>query len=69
MAQLKSNEIDTWLAKPRPPTPVVLVYGPDRGLVSERAHSYAALIGLPLDMSKVDGRCLDLLSGPESSCR
>ncbi len=29
----------------------------------------AALIGLPLDMSKVDGRCLDLLSGPESSCR
>lgn len=29
----------------------------------------AALIGLPLDMSKVDGRCLDLLLGPESSCR
>lgn len=29
----------------------------------------AALIGLPLDMSKVDGSCLDLLSGPESSCR
>lgn len=29
----------------------------------------AALIGLPLDMSKVDGRCIDLLSGPESSCR
>jgi len=29
----------------------------------------AALIGLPLDASKIDGRCLDLLSGPESSCR
>ena len=29
----------------------------------------AALIGLPLDKSKIDGRCLDLLSGPESSCR
>jgi predicted AlkP superfamily pyrophosphatase or phosphodiesterase len=29
----------------------------------------AALIGLPLDKSKVDGRCLDLLSGPDSSCR
>jgi predicted AlkP superfamily pyrophosphatase or phosphodiesterase len=29
----------------------------------------AALIGLPLDMGKIDGRCLDLLSGPENSCR
>lgn len=29
----------------------------------------AALIGLPLDKSRMDGRCLDLLSGPESSCR
>lgn len=29
----------------------------------------AALIGLPLDSGKIDGRCLDLLAGPESSCR
>jgi phosphonoacetate hydrolase len=29
----------------------------------------AALIGLPVDASKIDGRCLDLISGPESSCR
>ncbi len=29
----------------------------------------AAQIGLPVDMSKIDGRCLDLLSGPENSCR
>lgn len=29
----------------------------------------AALIGLPIDAAKIDGRCLDLLSGPESSCR
>jgi predicted AlkP superfamily pyrophosphatase or phosphodiesterase len=28
----------------------------------------AALIDLPVDTSKIDGRCLDLLSGPESSC-
>lgn len=28
----------------------------------------AALIGLPLDMRAIDGRCLDLLSGPASSC-
>ena len=29
----------------------------------------ASLIGLPVDGTKIDGRCLDLLSGPESSCR
>ena len=29
----------------------------------------ASLIGVPVDANKVDGRCLDLLSGPESSCR
>ena len=49
MAQLKAHEIDSWLAKARPPTPVVLIYGPDRGLVSERAQRYAALSGLALD--------------------
>ncbi|MBY4635802.1 alkaline phosphatase family protein [Sphingopyxis sp. XHP0097] len=29
----------------------------------------AALAGLELDRSKIDGRCLDLISGPASSCR
>lgn len=29
----------------------------------------ASLISLPVDAGKIDGRCLDLLSGPESSCR
>ncbi len=29
----------------------------------------ASLIGVPIDAGKIDGRCLDLLSGPESSCR
>jgi phosphonoacetate hydrolase len=29
----------------------------------------ASLIGLAVDANKIDGRCLDLLSGPESSCR
>ncbi|WP_184648580.1 alkaline phosphatase family protein [Sphingopyxis sp. JAI128] len=29
----------------------------------------ASLIGLPVDASKIDGRCLDLLPGAESSCR
>ena len=29
----------------------------------------ASVIGLPVDAGKIDGRCLDLLSGAESSCR
>jgi predicted AlkP superfamily pyrophosphatase or phosphodiesterase len=29
----------------------------------------ASVIGMPVDANKIDGRCLDLLSGPESSCR
>lgn len=29
----------------------------------------ASVIGLPVDANKIDGRCLDLLSGPETSCR
>ncbi|BBB07559.1 alkaline phosphatase family protein [Sphingopyxis sp. EG6] len=29
----------------------------------------ASLIGLPVDAGKIDGRCLDLLSGTDSSCR
>ncbi len=29
----------------------------------------AGLIGLPVDASQIDGHCLDLLSGPASSCR
>ena len=28
----------------------------------------ASVIGVPVDANKIDGRCLDLLSGPESSC-
>ena len=29
----------------------------------------ASLIGVPVDTGKIDGRCLDLLSGADSSCR
>jgi hypothetical protein len=29
----------------------------------------ASVIGLGVDASRIDGRCLDLLSGAESSCR
>jgi DNA polymerase III subunit delta len=44
MASLKTSEMDRFLAKPT--APVVLVYGPDAGLVRERVD---ALIGASVD--------------------
>lgn len=49
MAQCKAGDVDTWLRRPDPSVRVVLVYGPDRGLVSERAATFAKSLGLPLD--------------------
>ena len=49
MAQKKSNEVDDWLARADPAMAIVLVYGPDRGLVSERAKLFASKTGLDLD--------------------
>jgi DNA polymerase-3 subunit delta len=49
MAQVKAHEVDAWLARPQQETSIVLVYGPDRGLVSERARRFAEKTGIPLD--------------------
>ena len=49
MAQKKVFEVDSWLARPDPAISIVLLYGPDRGLVAERARAYANRTGLPLD--------------------
>lgn len=49
MAQKKAHEVDSWLARPAPEAVIVLIYGPDRGLASERATAFAAKTGLPLD--------------------
>jgi len=46
MVALKPAEIDAFVARPDPARPVVLVYGPDAGLVSERAN---ALIDAAVD--------------------
>lgn len=59
MAQKKAFEVDAWLARPDPKTAIVLLYGPDRGLVSERGKAFAERTGLPLDdpfsVVKLDG--------------
>ncbi|RWB96656.1 MAG: DNA polymerase III subunit delta, partial [Mesorhizobium sp.] len=49
MAQKKGYEVDSWLARPDPRISVVLLYGPDRGLVAERAKAFAGKTGLSLD--------------------
>ncbi len=42
MAALKGREIDSFLAKPDPARPIILLYGPDSGLVRERAEALMA---------------------------
>ncbi|WP_420960550.1 DNA polymerase III subunit delta [Brucella sp. IR073] len=50
MAQKKSHEVDSFLKSPsRMSFAVLLLYGPDKGLVSERAAVFASSTGLSLD--------------------
>jgi DNA polymerase-3 subunit delta len=39
MVALKTSEVDAFVARPDPKRPVVLVFGPDAGLVSERVNA------------------------------
>ncbi|RWM97642.1 MAG: DNA polymerase III subunit delta [Mesorhizobium sp.] len=63
MAQKKGYEVDSWLARPDLAMAIVLLYGPDRGLVAERAKTFALKTGLPLDdpfsVVKLDGAEVD----------
>ena len=42
MVALRGKEIDAFLARPDPGRPIILLYGPDAGLVSERADALLA---------------------------
>jgi DNA polymerase-3 subunit delta len=42
MVALRGREIDAYLARPDPARPIVLLYGPDAGLVRERADALLA---------------------------
>ena len=62
MTALKAQDVDAFVARPDPKRPVVLVYGPDAGLVSERV---AALIKASVDdpndpfaLARLDGEVL-----------
>ncbi len=49
MAKLKAHEVDTFIAKSAPGFRMYLVYGPDRGLVSERSTIIARSLKIQLD--------------------
>lgn len=49
MAKLKTNEIESYLKRPHPAHRVLLIYGPDHGLVVERGKLIAKQTGIPLD--------------------
>ena len=38
MVAIKNQDADAFVARPNPAQPVVLVFGPDAGLVHERAE-------------------------------
>lgn len=48
MAQLKAHEVDRYLNKPDPIHRTFLIYGPDTGLVAERAKTLAKNLGADL---------------------
>src|SRR5260370_36961631 len=56
---LRGKEIDAFLARPDPGRPIILLYGPDAGLVRERADPLLASAGDdpndPFSLVKLDG--------------
>ncbi len=59
MVALRGKEIDAFLARPDPGRPIILLYGPDTGLVRERAEALLASAvddpNDPFSLVKLDG--------------
>ena len=59
MVALRGKEIDAFLARPDPSRPIILLYGPDAGLVHERADALMASAvddpNDPFSLVKMDG--------------
>lgn len=59
MVALRGKEIDAFLARPDPARPIILLYGPDAGLVRERADALMASAvddpGDPFSLVRLDG--------------
>src|SRR5947199_10471478 len=59
MVALRGKDIDAFLARPDPGRPIILLYGPDAGLVRERAEALLASAvddpNDPFSLVKLDG--------------
>src|ERR671937_1197253 len=59
MVALRGKDIDAFLARPDPGRPIILLYGPDAGLVRERADallkSAVEDVNDPFSLVKLDG--------------
>ena len=59
MTAIKPSDADAYVSRPDPSRPVVLIYGPDAGLVHERAQAVAkAAVEDPADafaLIRIDG--------------
>jgi DNA polymerase-3 subunit delta len=59
LVALRGKEIDTFLARPDPGRPIILLYGPDAGLVRERADALLSSAvddpNDPFSLVKLDG--------------
>src|ERR1700757_5414394 len=59
MVALRGKDIDNFLARPDPGRPIILLYGPDAGLVRERADALLKSAvddpGDPFSLVKLDG--------------
>jgi DNA polymerase-3 subunit delta len=59
LTALKGRDVDTFLARPDPARPIILLYGPDAGLVRERADALLKSAvddpNDPFSMVKLDG--------------
>src|SRR3982074_3454069 len=59
MVALRGRDIDAFLSKPDPARPIILLYGPDAGLVRERADALLASAGddptAPFSYVRLDG--------------
>ena len=62
MVALRGKEIDAFLARPDPGRPIILLYGPDAGLVRERADALLASAvddpNDPFSLVRLDGDAL-----------
>src|SRR5215471_3292583 len=59
MTAIKSSDVDRFVARPDPAQPIVLVYGPDAGLVRERVDALVRASvddpGDPFSLARIEG--------------